>query len=404
MLPRVSTTFGPFVLERLLGRGGMAEAFVAKRRGDEQDRWLVLKRIRPDVASQDEFLRRLVLEAQVVSRALHPGLVRFREFGRVGEHHYLAMDMVRGWNLRRIQQRLEERSAWAPVGAALSLGAGILDGLAALHALVDEDGRPRPMLHRDVTPANVIVGREGRPVLIDLGIAKDIHGPAITLPGRVIGTARYMAPEHRRAEFIDARADVFSASVILFELLAGRPPWPPLSSMKELLRFTFDPPAIDEELARRVPRDVLAVVLRGLDCEPQRRWGDATEMSRALRASSGFPARDEAAEVVTWASSLGLPLDEDLAEPVLDDAGPGEPLGYTPGEAEVRWSADALDEPDPDAPASADVLRLPPLPPRRDASLIGEVELVPPRRPAAGVVVVALALAAVGLGLLAWAR
>lgn len=366
MVPRVER-FGPFEIVRLLGRGGMAEAFVARRpEGDSAP--LVVKRVRPDHAQREEYQRRFVLEAQVASRLRHPNLVRFVEFGQVGQSQYLAMELVRGRSLQRLLEHLFERETPPPVEVALSIGAGILSGLAEMHAVTDEAGQPRPMLHRDVTPANVIVATEGRPVIIDFGITKDLFGPSLTLPGKVIGTARYMAPEHRRAEYLDARADVFSASVILAELLLGRHPWPPLSSIKELLRVTFDPPELtDAERARLTP-ELCAVLFQGLDCDRERRFSDARAMLSALQALPIFPTDGEA-RVAAWAAGLGVPLDEELVEPVVDllrgaQASPGPPA-----------QAPAQENP---AERGAQVLALPPLPPRRDSSLgdVGTLDLV----------------------------
>lgn len=356
--------FGPFELERLLGRGGMAEAFIARRRDDPEDRELVLKRMRPELASDAEYLQRFVLEAQVASRVIHPNLVRFLEFGQVGACRYLALEMIRGYSLHRVLERAFKAGGAPPLAAALSLVKGILDGLATMHRVVDERGRPRPMLHRDVTPSNVIVAADGRPVIIDFGITKDVHGPQITLPGRVIGTARYMSPEHRRAEFIDPRADVFSASVIMFELMTGAHPWPPLTSVKELLRVTFDPPEVPEAAKGRIPAEIRAVMLRGLECDREHRFEDAAAMSEALARCPGFEAlaADGRTEVVRWIERLGLDLDEELGEPVLDLGNPEAPLTWTPAGVLSTGETEAED---PTIPLSR-VLTLPPLPPRRD--------------------------------------
>lgn len=348
----------------------MAEAFIARRPERWGDAPLVLKRIRPDHAESDEYLRRFVLEAQVASRLDHDNLARFREFGRVGACHYLVMDMVRGHSLHRLLDPVFRDDRPPPLPVALSIGADILAGLAAMHAVRDEQGRPRPMLHRDVTPSNVIVSDEGRAVIIDFGITKDVMGPSITMPGKVIGTARYMSPEHRRAEYIDPRADVFSASVILFELIYGKHPWPPLSTMKELLRVTFDPPSVTEDMAAEVPEEIAQVILRGLENDRDDRFLDAEQMQRALRecrAGQGL-LHTPHEEVVRWVDGLQLVKDEELSEPVLDVA------DYGGGEAEVMWTStgalttDEVHYEDPTAAAS-EALTIPPLPPRREEAL-----------------------------------
>ncbi len=350
----------------------MAEAYLGFRAGESPDHSIVLKRVRPDLASDPEYHRRFVLEAQVASRLSHPNLVRFQEFGRVGDCHYIAMDHVRGYSLHRLLDPVFKSTEGPQTPAAISIGAGILDGLGAMHTVRDETGEPRPMLHRDVTPKNVIIDHEGRPVIIDFGITKDVMGPAITLPGRVIGTARYMAPEHRKAEYIDTRADVFSASVIIYELLTAQPPWPPMEGMKELLRFTFDPPVVPPAAAERIPQDVLQVVLKGLECEPKQRWANAYQMSEALRGCACYAdVMGEGPQAVQrWIAALGVPPDETLSTPVLDHLGEGA--------TEVAWSSTGaltsgeLPSQDPNDGVSAKVLAVPPLPPRRDAALATE--------------------------------
>jgi serine/threonine protein kinase len=377
----------------MLGRGGMAEAFLARRAGQPEP--FVLKRIRPDFADSDAYLRRFVLEAQIASRLAHRNLARFEEFGRIGDCHYLVMKQVRGHSLHRLLEAAFASNRPLPPAAALHLGGRLLDGLSAMHRVRDDDGHPRPMLHRDVTPSNVIVDLDGEPVLIDFGIAKDINGPSITLPGQVIGTARYMAPEHRRAEYIDARADVFAASVVLFELFVGRHPWPPLAGMRELLRTTFDPPEIPRELQESLHGGVLEVILGGLGCAPDDRWADAEEMRSALvaaAAAEGLSPEDGADEVRGWVQKLGLARDEELTSPVIDHLAPeGE-------DAEVMWSAAgsvARDASHADAPADgleSSVLTIPPLPPRRDEGIdLGEAHLAAFGSPLARYLPIALA-------------
>jgi serine/threonine-protein kinase len=358
----------------------MAEVFVAHRL-NEPAHTLVLKRIRPDLAESDEYLRRFVLEAQILSRLSHPNLVRFREFGKIGECHYIAMDLVKGYTLSRLIDRVFESKSPPPLAAALHIGQGVLDALAEMHAVKDENGRARPILHRDVTPNNVIVTHDGNPVLIDFGIAKDVLGPAITLPGKVIGTTRYMSPEHRKAEFIDTRADVFSASVILFELLVGAMPWKPLEGLKELLRVTFDPPEVPEEATKRIPEDVLGVIMKGLECDPQDRHASAEEMSKTLkRCTRTSPPEEGARATSAWLRSLDMLTDDDLEDPVLDygPQGSNDLLVWTShGSIDDSGGQKVAAQP-PVAvpPPDARIITIPPLPPPREAVLAtGEINV-----------------------------
>lgn len=387
----------------------MAEAYLATRGGEGEQ--FVLKRIRPDRADSKEYRQRFFLEAQVVSRVVDTNLVRFREFGRVGDCYYLTMNQVRGYSLHRLLEPIFRDDQHPPLSVAAHLGRGILHGLAALHRVTDEHGDPRPMVHRDVTPKNIIVSREGEAVIIDFGIAKDMYGPSITIPGQLIGTARYMAPEHRRAEFIDARADVFSASVILYELFTGQHPWPPDSSIRELLKTFVEPPEVPEPVRARVPSDVLDVILRGLASDADERWGDAIEMARALERSTAYDADAGPREVVKWIEPFELVLDEELSTPVIDT-----PLEEADAAAEVYWTNQGtLSSSYPGGPAEPDdttrtveILAIPPLPPRRDAVLdrstadLTKVVVESRRRQGMAALVVALVAGALIAGLFAW--
>jgi serine/threonine protein kinase len=285
------------------------------------------------------------------------------------------MEHLRGHSLKRLLAPAMAENRPPSLPAALGVGVDLLSALSVMHGARDHDGAPRPILHRDVKPENVIITHGGKPVLIDFGIAKDVMGPAITLYGKVVGTARYMAPENRLGGLLDPRADVFSLSLILFELISARQPWPPLSTRKELLRIVFDPPEITSQIAERIPQDVLPIVIKGLACDAADRWSDAGEMLEALRATETYRrlAPDGGSlwgEISRWVESTGLTPDEALEHLVIDHRAAhegGEELTWSPdgqllkisGHAEVRAG---------DLPP-AEVLTIPPLAPRRDQSI-----------------------------------
>lgn len=359
----VGEQFGSYELQRILGRGGMAEVYLAKHPKFPMKPFVV-KRIHPEYADQHNFVQRFVLEAQVASRITHPNLVTFREFGKVGDYYYLVMDQVRGHSLHRLLSASCAQGLRFPISAALYIGMGLLNGLAAMHTARDEQGHLRPFIHRDVTPTNIIINQAGRPTIIDFGIAKDVLGTPITLPGQVIGTARYMAPEHRQAEYVDARADVFSASVVLYELLTGLHPWPPLKGLKELLRTTFDPPDIPESIRTSVSHTALNLILRGLACKPQDRFADAETMHQALSAILTNTQTEVArSNVCSFVNNLDLPLDEELGGPVINThsrLGSHKPSAFV-NASSLRVDSKTSRNLDPTA-----ALEVPPLPPARN--------------------------------------
>jgi serine/threonine protein kinase len=363
----------------------MGEVFLATRRDDPKNTRIVVKRMRPDVADEPENEKRLLFEAQVAARLKHPNLVRLLELGRVGDCMYLAMEHVPGFSLRRLLDDVIASDHPPPPEAAVGIASGMLDGLAEMHRACEDSGASRPILHRDVTPQNVIITHEGRPVLIDFGIAKDVLGPAITKVGRVVGTAPYMSPEHRHGSFVDARSDVFSVSVIFFELLCARYPWARMDSMKELLRVVFDPPELTPEVAARVPKDILPVLYRGLECDPHRRFADAAEMLQALRATGTFRSMAGAGGAASWApirawvERLAIAPDEALDGPTVNHRAASSTSQAAIAAQELIWSSSGELAPAPvgeplsgEIHINSSVLSIPPLPPRRESSIAAE--------------------------------
>ena len=330
----------------------------------------MLKRLRPEVAHDEEYTRRLRFEATVASRLSHENLVKLLEFGRVGDCHYLVMEQVKGWSLKRLLDHALAQDTPPPLAVSVGIARGILAGLRAMHDARDDAGARRPFLHRDITPGNVIIDHEGKAVLIDFGIAKDMFGPAITRIGRIVGTARYMAPEHRMGEFCDPRADVFSASLIFFELLAARNPWPSLSPTREILRTVFDPPEVNEVIAARIPEDLRAVVFRGMACKADDRYADAHEMVAALEATETFRALEQplGAAVSRWVAATGVVSDEALEALIIDSLPSATQV--EPVKKDLVWSPDGKLAPlaediSTDRLPVADILSIPPLPPAR---------------------------------------
>ncbi len=407
----MSDHFGPFELHQALGKGGMGEVFLASRRDDPGGEPMVLKRVRPEVVSEAEYQQRLVLEVQVATRVRHPNLVKLLDCGRVGDCPFIVMEHVKGFSLKRLMEPALAVDRPPPSAVGLGVGLGLLDGLGAMHAAVDDAGVSRPIAHRDVTPANVIINHEGKPVLIDFGIAKDVLGPSITQYGTVVGTIQYMAPEHRRAELVDARADVFSASMIIYELLTARTPWPLLKGSRELLRTAFELPPLEGDLADRIPADIWPVLVKGLAEDPDTRWADASVMAAALRECASVSVLEKTEtlgpSIQGWVEGSELVPDEALNELVVDHkpatvVEDAEGMAWSPA-GELAREDDTVRDLRVSQLPDAVSLTIPPLPPRRDAGLRpSELEMdagIHSSRRLATVAIGLLAAVGVGLGL-----
>lgn len=217
------TAFGRYTLIKPIGRGGMAEVWKAKSHGAQNfQRLVVIKRILPHLSSDPAFVRMFTDEAVVTARLNHPNIVQIFEFSEVAGEHYLAMEYVHGVNLSDIHKRIGDR--FMPIGFAAHVVREICLALAYAHGSSDDEGRPQPVIHRDVSPSNVMIGYDGSVKLVDFGVAKVLsQSDDMTRTGALKGKVGYMSPEAIEGELeLDSRSDLFSAGVVLYELLTGR--------------------------------------------------------------------------------------------------------------------------------------------------------------------------------------
>jgi len=220
--------FGAYMLLSSFAHGGMGEVYLAKSGGIRGiDRLCVLKKLRPDVNANEEYVRRFLDEARVVVQLSHPHIAHVFDVGKVGRENYLAMEYISGANLKEIHARTLARSTPEkpvrfPPGLALHVIVQTLDALDYAHRQAHPlTGAPLHVVHRDVSPQNVMVSYEGDVKLIDFGLAASEIKTEHTESQIVMGKVAYMAPEQARGEKVDARTDLFSTAIVLYELLTG---------------------------------------------------------------------------------------------------------------------------------------------------------------------------------------
>lgn len=290
---------GKYVRVARLGGGGMAEVYLAVEHGELGQRRLVVHKVpRAEFAKDPEYRTMLADEARLGALVRHPGCAATLEGFIVGEEQVLVLEHVDGWTLGQLGAAQRERARWLPLPVFASLVLQMLDALAYLHELRDIDGRPLQALHRDVSPSNLIVGWDGRLKLIDFGVAKSVTNRYVTLPGHVRGKIAYASPEALRGERQDARSDVFSASVVAWELASLRRAFhgeTPADVMRKVLEGKLPHLA---DCTRLVPREVGDVIARGLGPREER-FASTREMATALREALALRGvRDLGAHVV----------------------------------------------------------------------------------------------------------
>ena len=310
---QLPAAFGRYQLLERIAVGGMAEVFLARSFGVEGfEKRLVIKRILPELAQNPRFVSMFVHEAKLSVCLSHPNVVQVFELGKVGEDHYIAMEHIHGRDLTYILRTLRRTGERVPPALAAGIAAKVARGLGYAHARTAPDGRALQIVHRDVSPHNIVVSFEGDVKLVDFGIARlvgDTDAGPSARPGG--GKFAYMSPEQAAGRALDARSDIFSLGSVLFEMLTGRRLF--AESDPELkLRAVIACEVPDVRSVNPDVPDGLAHILdRVLRADPADRYDSATLMEEDLRAylfESG--ERSDASRVAEWLRAL---LPEDAA-------------------------------------------------------------------------------------------
>jgi hypothetical protein len=307
--------FGRYRFLDRIGSGGMAEVFRALEEGPHGfSREVAIKRILPEFAHHPEFIGMLVSEARVSARLQHPVIVQVLEFGQVEQHYYLALELVEGCNLRQLLERAHDSGHELPAGLACYIVGQVASGLAYAHARNDSDGRPLHIVHRDVSPSNIMVAPAGAVKLLDFGIAKaaDVVRDEQTRTGMMKGKLSYMSPEQASAQPIDQRSDIFSLGVVFYEALVGQRLFKGDSdseTLERVRRAAVSPPS---QLVPGLPGGLDAVVLKMLAAAPADRYRDCNEVAAAL-APLTQRLGGSATELARFVAVVGLPVNEATA-------------------------------------------------------------------------------------------
>jgi eukaryotic-like serine/threonine-protein kinase len=272
-------------LTQKIGSGGMAEVFRATGEGPEGfERTFVVKRILPGLSDAPEFVRMFVDEAKISARLVHPNIVQVFEFAYQDGGYYLVMEPVDGVDMGLLLRKLERRGAVAPVAFAAEVGRQACRGLGFAHGLCSSDGKPYGIVHRDVTPPNIMVAWNGAVKILDFGIARAVQElrTSQTDAGIVKGKMSYIAPEMLQGQPPDARSDLFSLGVVLHELLCGRRLFVGENDLETLKLVSEMPVPRPSSRNPEVKPAFDEVILRALARDPAKRYQSADEMSQDL--------------------------------------------------------------------------------------------------------------------------
>jgi serine/threonine protein kinase len=285
---------GKYRLVAPLGRGGMADVYLAMLEGPGGfNKLVVLKELRQDSLEEGVGVEMFASEARVAARLNHPNIVQTLEVGSDGGRCFLAMEHLDGQSLQRVMRRCNERIAPIPLHAYLRIVVDVLSALEYAHSLKAFDGTPLGIVHRDVSPHNVILTYEGHVKLIDFGIAKTALASTETREGMIKGKVKYMPPEQATGQAIDARTDVFAVGMLLWEAVAGRNPWQGESDVT-IFRALLSG-AIPRLAANRgIDAGLASIVNRAVAADPRDRYPSAAAMRDDLEswlaARQGPPA------------------------------------------------------------------------------------------------------------------
>jgi serine/threonine protein kinase len=276
-------SLGPYRIERRLAAGGMAEVFVARRLGPHGfEKRVALKRILPQHARDPEFVGMFIDEARLAARLDHANIVQLFDFGEHSGSLFMAMEFVEGTTVGRLLRTVASHEETVPLGPALHIAYEAAAALAYAHTVRDETGKPLNIVHRDVSPANLLFNRQGRVKLTDFGIARCRTTVQRTDDGHIRGKLGYMSPEQVVGDPVDAKSDVFTLCVVLAELLVAQPLFGMGADLDVLLQIRNADIGVLLRSGSHIPQDVMRLLTSGL----ARHAGDrptARELERALR-------------------------------------------------------------------------------------------------------------------------
>ena len=280
---KAGATIGQYVLQRQLAVGGMAEIWLATTQGPagfQKD--VVIKRILPQFATDATFVEMFLDEARLAAALSHPHIVSIFNLGQDGDSYFIAMEFIDGYDLTRLLVRSKTRGLSIPAHIAVRIVADACAGLDYAHNFVDREGNRVGLVHRDISPHNLLISRNGVVKLVDFGVAKAASSVHKTQTGMVKGKLAYLSPEQIHAKVLDGRSDIFAMGIVLYELLTGERPFGGESELLAISAILNEPHQPMSNFRTDLPAGLDEIIVRALAKKAQDRFQSAAEMERGL--------------------------------------------------------------------------------------------------------------------------
>jgi TonB family protein len=358
--PTDGVRFGPYVLLEKIATGGMAEVWKARKRGEEGFQKIVaIKKILPHLSDNQDFIEMFVDEAKLAAQLNHNNIIHIYDLGKIGTSYYIAMEYIDGNDLKTILRRGQERDQTLGVELALFVASKIAAALDYAHRKRGFDEKDLGLVHRDVSPQNVLISHEGDIKLCDFGIAKAASKASHTHAGALKGKLQYMSPEQAWGRSIDRRSDIFALAVVLFEMLTNRKLFLGENELSVLDQVREARVIAPSEINDEVPSNVDAIVLKGLAKEPADRYQTAGEMAKDIEAVLfDFRPTPTSADLAIFmhrlwsAQPLHMPEPEPVPVPVVEPEPRPARVAHTDSTLRPAVVAAAAAAPAADAPAA----------------------------------------------------
>lgn len=281
----MTTPIGKYKLVKLIASGGMAEVYLARQAGAAGfEKFVCLKRILPHLARDKQFVEMFLNEARLAARLDHPNIVSIFDLGEASGNYFIAMEFIDGPSLRAIARRAHERGELLPIPELVKIVSMAAGGLQYAHDLCGPNGKPLGLVHRDISPDNILVHKNGSAKVVDFGIAKAANSSQATRTGTLKGKVAYMPPEQLRAEPLDRRTDVFALGVVLYELVSGRRPWEGDSDAALIGQIMMQEAAPLAKLRPYLPPQLVTIVEKAVQKDRARRHQSCQELQSELEA------------------------------------------------------------------------------------------------------------------------